>query len=112
MIPIILIHVYNITLRIVFTFVPIIIRHVNNIPTMQLFTGISRNNQSKSYMLPLTECVWEFRNNALWDTHSHALILVVFVSNGRVVLSASDYRSTDCIVLVETYIIVKKISPM
>ena len=40
-------------------------------------------------MLPMTECVCELRNNTLWDTHSHALILVVFVSNGRVVLSAS-----------------------
>ena len=47
----------------------IIIRHVNNIPTMQYFTGISRNTQSKSYMLPLTECDWDFQNNALWDTH-------------------------------------------
>ena len=44
------------------------IGHVNNIPTMQLITGISRNTQSKSYMLSLTECDWEFRNNALWDT--------------------------------------------
>ena len=45
------------------------IGHVNNIPTMQLFTGIPRNTQSKSYMLSLTECVWEFPNNALWDAH-------------------------------------------
>ena len=46
------------------------IRHVDNIPTMQFFTGISRNILSKSYkMLSLTECVWDFLNNALWDTH-------------------------------------------
>ena len=45
------------------------IGHSNNIPTMQFFTGISRNTQSKSYMLSLTECDWEFRDNALWDTH-------------------------------------------
>ena len=45
------------------------IGHANNIPTMQLFTGISRNIQSKSYTLSLTECVREFRNHALWDTH-------------------------------------------
>ena len=45
-----------------------IIGHVINIPSMQLLTGISRNTQSNSYMLSLTECVWEFRNNALWDT--------------------------------------------
>ena len=37
------------------------IGHVNNIPTMQFFSGISRNTQSKTYMLRLTECVWEFR---------------------------------------------------
>ena len=24
--------------------------------------------------LSLTECVWEFRNNALWNTHKHALL--------------------------------------
>ena len=39
---------------------------------MQLITGISRNTQSIYYMLSLTECVWEFRNNALCDTHYHA----------------------------------------
>ena len=43
--------------------------HDNNIPRMQLITGISRNTQSKAYMLLLTESVWEFRNNALLDTH-------------------------------------------
>ena len=32
-------------------------------PTMQYFTGISRNTQSKSYMLSLTECAWGDRNN-------------------------------------------------
>ena len=41
---------------------------------MQYFTGISRNAQSKSYMLSLTECVWELQNNALWDTHYHAIV--------------------------------------
>ena len=39
----------------------ILIGRVNNIPTMQFFTGISRNTQSKSYMLSLTECVWDFQ---------------------------------------------------
>ena len=46
-----------------------VIGHVHNIPTMQFSTGISRNTQSKTYMLSLTECVWDFRNDALWDTH-------------------------------------------
>ena len=50
--------------------------HVNNIPTMQFFTGISRIPQSKSYMLSLTESVWDFQYNALWDTHAHALFCV------------------------------------
>ena len=36
------------------------IGHVNRIPAMQFFTEISRNSQSKSYMLSLTECVWDF----------------------------------------------------
>ena len=34
-----------------------LIGHVNSIPTMQFFTGISRNTQSKSYMLSLTKCL-------------------------------------------------------
>ena len=34
---------------------------VNNNPTMHCFTGISKNTQSKSYMLSLTECVWDFQ---------------------------------------------------
>ena len=37
--------------------------------TMKFFTGIFRNALSKPHMLSLTECVWEFQNNALWDTH-------------------------------------------
>ena len=45
---------------------PIRIGHVNNI---RFSTGISRYTQSKSYMLSLTDCVREFQNNALWDTH-------------------------------------------
>ena len=36
---------------------------------MRLFTEISRNTQSKPYMLSLTECVWDFQNSELWDTH-------------------------------------------
>ena len=42
---------------------------------MQFFTGISRNIWSKSYMPSLTEGVWDFQNNALWDTHEHALLV-------------------------------------
>ena len=45
----------------------------NNIPTMQFFIGISRNIQSKYYQLSLTDCLWEFRNDALWDTPLHVL---------------------------------------
>ena len=35
---------------------------------MQFFTETSRNTQLKSYMLSLTEFVWDFQNKALWDT--------------------------------------------
>ena len=42
--------------------------------TMKFFTGIFRNALSKPHMLSLTECVWEFQNNALWDTHQHDLL--------------------------------------
>ena len=37
--------------------------HCLHTPTMQNFTGISRNIQSKSYMLSLTECAWGDRND-------------------------------------------------
>ena len=44
----------------------VIVEHViNNIPTMQSLTGISRNTQSKSDKLLLTEFAWVFRYNAL-----------------------------------------------
>ena len=43
------------------------IGHVNNIPTMQFFTGVSKNTQSKSYIYIIIDLVSrEFRNNALW----------------------------------------------
>ena len=40
---------------------------------MQFFSGISKNTQSKSYMLSLAVRVLDFQNNALWDTHQYAL---------------------------------------
>ena len=43
--------------------------HVNINPSIQFFV----NSQSKSYILSLTVCVWDIQNNALWDTHYHAL---------------------------------------
>ena len=51
------------------------IGHVNNILTIQYRTRIPRNTQSISYTLSLAECVWEFWNNGLLDTHYHALLL-------------------------------------
>ena len=36
------------------------IKHVENIPRMQLFTGISRDTQSKSYMLSSTSVPGNF----------------------------------------------------
>ena len=46
---------------------------------MQFLTGITRNAQSKSYMPSLTECVWDFQNNALWDAHCHAQSDIYFL---------------------------------
>ena len=71
------------------------IGHVNNIPTMQFFTGISRNTQSKSYMLPSTDnCVWEFRNNALWDISVARLLtltalITVLICSSVIALNSS-----------------------
>ena len=45
------------------------IGHDNNIQTIQSLTGFSRNTQSKSYMLKLTEFFLDFPNGALWDIH-------------------------------------------
>ena len=59
--------------------------HVNNIPTIQYFTGISRNTQSKLYMLSLTECVWDFQNNVLW--------VILFDSNR---LKKMELHSSSC----------------
>ena len=42
--------------------------------------------QSKFYMLALTECVWEFRNHALWDTREHTL----FYSISQFILTLTD----------------------
>ena len=48
--------------------------HVNNIPTMQFRSVIPSNAHSKwCNMTSLTESVWEFRNEALWDTVLHTL---------------------------------------
>ena len=44
---------------------------------MPFFTGVSRITQSKSFMLSLTECVWDFQNDVLWDSHEHALFMFV-----------------------------------
>ena len=46
----------------------IIIRHVNNIPTMQFFSGISRNILSKSSGLSSLEHAFEIWKNSLWKT--------------------------------------------
>ena len=48
-----------------------------------IFTVIFRNTQSKSHMLSLTGCVWEFRNNALWDTHYHVILIVISINLNR-----------------------------
>ena len=53
-----------------------------------------RNTQSKFYMLSLTECVREFQNNALWDTHLHALLYSIkkCVSSHKTLTSSSPYQ--------------------
>ena len=43
--------------------------HVNIVNIMQFINVISRNTQLKPYMPSLTEHVWEFKNDALRDTH-------------------------------------------
>ena len=47
------------------------IGHIHNIPTMQFFTGrgVSRNTQSKSYMLSSTDCVWDFKKMHCGNSH-------------------------------------------
>ena len=62
-------YITNNIYRLVHVFLDWSIQCVYNIPTMQFFTGISRNTRSKCHMLSLTECIRDFQNNALWDTH-------------------------------------------
>ena len=82
---------------ILFNFPFTIIWHVKNIPTMQYFTDSSRNAQSKSYMLSLPECVWEFLNK-------HYVILIImpyyecffFLYMSHILLFASVCSGTHC----------------
>ena len=48
--------------------------HANNSPTMQFSAGISRK-YSVRILYAIIECVRDFQNNALWDTHLHALLV-------------------------------------
>ena len=50
-----------------------IIGHAKNIPTRQFFHWNFHKYSVKIIYLSFTECFWDFRNNALWDTHKHAL---------------------------------------
>ena len=51
-----------------------VIGHVNNDSHTVNVNWNSEEYSVKSYGLSLTEYVWEFHNNALWDTHEHALL--------------------------------------
>ena len=42
------------------------IGYVNNITT----SSFSLKSSVETYMQSLTECIWNFQNDALWDTHS------------------------------------------
>ena len=70
-----------------------IIGHVHNIPTMQFFIGISRNTRSEYYMLLLTECVWEFRNNAFdTDMIIHESLFLQFRADNRSTTTADKLK--------------------
>mgnify|MGYP001797648885 CR=1 FL=1 len=51
--------------------------HVGNIPTMQFFSGISRNTPSELTMQSSTQCVRNFQNNTLRDTRKHVLLAII-----------------------------------
>ena len=62
---------------------------------MQFFTRPSRITQSKSYVLLSIDCVWDFQNNALWDTHwgqEHWQALSVSEPGYIKALVIDDYR--------------------
>ena len=50
---------------------------------MQFFTGNSRNTQSKSYTLSLTECVCEFRNHLRILFNMQYFFYFVVLSQGQ-----------------------------
>ena len=49
------------------TTLDLLIGHVYNIPTTQFWAASTRDPQSQSFMLLMTEYVWESQNNAFWD---------------------------------------------
>ena len=51
------------------------------------YTQSKRNTQSKLYMRSLTEFIWDFQNNALWDTNQHALLVVSTFRINKLLLS-------------------------
>ena len=71
--------------------------HVNIVHMMQFINAISRNTQSKTYMLSLTECVWEFQNHALWDTHWHVLL-----GEGVSAQSSNQMELKNCVIKLRT----------
>ena len=85
-------------------------RRVKKILSNFMRQGLCNNNvifhlifqiySAKSYLLSLTECVWEFQwNTALWDTHWHALLedsssvfIVITTSSSSVLRSPRTRR--------------------
>ena len=66
---------------------------------MQFFTGTSKYTQSISQMLSLTEYVWDFQNNTLWD---ETLINMPYcIERMNVGYIGSAHESMDCF-LVQT----------
>ena len=65
-------------------------RHVNNIPTMQFFSGISRNILSKSLGLLSLEKAFDFWKNSLWNTRYTPYQHVIFIAQSGWWVSLKD----------------------
>ena len=53
-----------------------------------------------SQNLSLNECVWEFQNNALWDTHKHALLCQTCIQTSKC-HTANYIKNSYCFQLLE-----------
>ena len=69
------------------------IGRVKNIPTMLFFTEIL--SQNLIYVCNHWLSVWEFQNNAFWDTHYCAIIIIIIMEEYALLLVTKPARDGE-----------------